>query len=114
MELGGPTPGRDYDVLDVAGRVLLDGRLEVSLLGDFQPQAGQTLHLFDWGTLAGTFEEVDWPSLGSGLAWDASGLYEAGRITVVPEPSALAVLGLGLAAAPVRRWRQDPARTQEP
>ncbi|MBM4017263.1 MAG: PEP-CTERM sorting domain-containing protein [Planctomycetes bacterium] len=67
-----------------------------------------------WGTLAATLEEVELPSLDPGLAWDASGLHETGRITAVPQPSALAVLGLGLAAALVHCWRQDPARTQEP
>lgn len=99
VELGGTTPGTEYDVLDFGGRALLDGTLAIALIEGFVPQAGERFDIlnFNPAALAGAFEAVELPTLPNGLVWDRSGLYTEGVIAVVPEPATLALLGLGLA-----------------
>jgi hypothetical protein len=106
MEIGGTTPGAEYDVLDVAGRLRLGGTLDVTLVYGFQPRFGQTFDLFHWGSLEGEFDQVNLPTLGAGLAWDASLVLDTGVITVVPEPATLSLLGLGAIGALLRRKRK--------
>ena len=98
MELGGRTPGGLYDTLGVAGLLGLGGALDVALLGGFAPVYGDTFDLLDWGSLGGTFNDVNLPALGGGLAWDTSALYTSGTVGVVPEPATLALVALGAAA----------------
>jgi hypothetical protein len=109
MELGGRTPGGQYDVLDVAGDLGLGGTLDVALIYGFVPHAGDAFDLFNWGGVAGEFEAVNLPALGGGLGWDTSNLYSTGTVSVVPEPAALALLALGAAALLRRR---SPARVR--
>ncbi|MCX5654104.1 MAG: PEP-CTERM sorting domain-containing protein, partial [Planctomycetota bacterium] len=104
-ELAGTTPAAQYDQVSVGGLAALDGTLDVVLLGGFSPAYGDTFNLFDFGDFAGSFDAVNLPALGGGLAWDASGLYSTGSIQVMPEPATLALVGLGLAASLLRRRR---------
>ena len=87
MELGGTTPGTQYDQLHVAGALALNGMLDVELVdlgsGVFAPHAGNSFDLLDWGTLSGTFSTIQLPALGSGLAWNTSQLYTSGVLSVV-------------------------------
>lgn len=85
MELGGMTPGAQYDQLLVSGALSLGGALEVSLINGFYPVAGQSFNLLDWGSLAGAFSALTLPSL-TGLAWNTSQLYTTGVLTVVAAP----------------------------
>ena len=96
MELGGTVGGTGYDQIDFAGRGHLGGALTLASYGGFTPGMGQSFDLFD-GIWDGTFASVDLPTLSDGLRWDASALYTTGvvRVQSVPEPSALAALGLG-------------------
>jgi hypothetical protein len=103
MELGGTAAGTGYDQIDVAGSLTLGGTLDVALIYGFEPQAGQTFDLLDWGSVRGEFNAVDLPALGEGLAWEASGLYSSGVLRVVPEPATLSLLALGGAAMMARR-----------
>ncbi|MGA2033237.1 MAG: kelch repeat-containing protein, partial [Thermoguttaceae bacterium] len=95
MELAGPMPGSQYDRIDVTGQLDLAGALDVVLLDGFGPQAGEAFKLFD-GAMSGTFSRVSLPALSNGLSWDTSNLYATGTISVTPEPSALALLGIGV------------------
>lgn len=81
MELGGMTPGAQYDQLLVSGALSLGGSLEVSLINGFSPIAGQSFNILDWGSLVGTFSALNLPSL-TGLAWDTSQLYTTGVLSV--------------------------------
>jgi T5SS/PEP-CTERM-associated repeat protein len=85
IELAGTTPGAEYDQIVVIGNLALDGTLEVSLINDFIPSAGQSFNLLDWGGLAGTFSSLTLPAL-SGLAWNTSQLYTTGVISVAAAP----------------------------
>ncbi len=86
MELGGTAPGTQYDQLRVTGALTLNGTLDVQLVnlgaGLFSPHAGQSFDILDWGSLSGTFSTLQLPTLGSGLAWDTSGLYTTGVLSV--------------------------------
>ncbi|MEO5341560.1 MAG: hypothetical protein H7837_13770 [Magnetococcus sp. MYC-9] len=62
IQIGGTTPGpgspnvdSGYDQLQISGTANLDGRLTVSLLGGFQPQAGQIFDIMTYGTTSGHF-----------------------------------------------------------
>jgi hypothetical protein len=71
----------------------------------FQPRAGDVFDIMDWGSVSGTFNDVNLPVLTSGLAWDASDLYRTGELKVLPEPATLSLLALG-ALAMIRRRRK--------
>jgi hypothetical protein len=51
MEIGGTTPGSDYDRLSVAGSATLDGTLDVSLINGFMPTAGQPFTILAAGSI---------------------------------------------------------------
>jgi T5SS/PEP-CTERM-associated repeat protein len=87
MELGGTTPGTEYDQLRVAGALTLNGTLDVQLVdvggGTFSPHAGNSFDLLDWGSLSGTFSAIQLPALSGSLAWNTSQLYTSGVLSVV-------------------------------
>ena len=101
--------GIGFDRYQVAGRLTFGGALNVVLLGNYQPQAGQRFDLFDWGSAQGSFDVISYAAapLAAGLAWDSSRLYTTGElsVTAVPEPAPTAMLlaGLGLLAVLARR-----------
>ena len=63
MEIAGPDPGQ-FDVLHVTGDSVLDGTMEVQMLGNFLPAAGQTFDLLQLdGSVSGDFSEITFPDL---------------------------------------------------
>ena len=82
IELGGLTRSSQYDVLDVNGLATLGGELEVLLINGFSPAGGNTFDVIDWNSRSGEFDDLDLPSLASGLLWDTSALYTAGTLAV--------------------------------
>jgi hypothetical protein len=82
IELGGLTPGAQYDQVHVAGQLLLGGTLTVSDINGFTPAANNSFDILDWGTLSGTFSTIVLPSLSGGLAWNTSQLYTAGILSI--------------------------------
>ena len=117
IQLGGLAAGTQYDQLAVTGNTALDGALDVTLVNDFAPIAGETFVLLSWGTESGAFSMINLPPL-DGFMWDTSNLYNNGTITVVPEPATF-IMGIVLAirrcsaahlrkgTAPVLRATQD-------
>ena len=59
----------------MAGQLTLGGALNLILYNGFQPAAGSSLHIFDWGTLSGAFSSVQLPALPSTMAWSSLKLY---------------------------------------
>jgi hypothetical protein len=81
VELAG-SAGTQYDKLDVNGALALGGALNVSLINGFTPAVGNSFDILDWGALSGTFNALQLPTLGSGLAWNTSQLYSTGVLSV--------------------------------
>jgi hypothetical protein len=79
--------------------VTLDGTLELTFAAEVNlaTQVGRTLRLFDWTGVepTGAF------AISSPYAWDLSNLYTTGEVTLtaIPEPRALSLLSIALAAA---------------
>jgi hypothetical protein len=114
IEIGGTTACTQFDQYTVALKLTLSGpTLNVLLINGFVPAAGQRFDVLNWGTLVGTFGQVNLPALPAGLTWDSSALYTTGELAVngpavsdgdVPLPPwALATLGAGFAALLARR-----------
>jgi probable HAF family extracellular repeat protein len=82
IELGGTTPGSEYDQVHVAGSLSLSGTLAVTLINGFNPVAGISFDVLDWSSLTGTFEALQLPALGGSLSWDTSQLYTTGVLSV--------------------------------
>lgn len=82
IELAGTTLGTDYDQVVVTDLFALDGVLEVLLIDGYAPSAGDSFDILDFGSLTGTFDAVNLPTLGGNLQWDTADLYVDGTISV--------------------------------
>jgi autotransporter-associated beta strand protein/T5SS/PEP-CTERM-associated repeat protein len=83
IELGGVTPGSQHDQIQASGALALGGTLTVSLVNGFNAAAGNSFDILDWAALSGTFSEIRLPALAGPLAWNTSGLYTTGMLSVV-------------------------------
>jgi hypothetical protein len=71
----------NFDGLQVVGDLVIGGTIEISLLEDYLPMAGNEFDILDWtGALSGTFDMVILPSA---INWNTSQLYTQGVISVV-------------------------------
>jgi len=75
IELGGTTPGTEYDRLAVSGAAALGGTLQISYLNGFVPKAGQQFAILTCGSRTGGFASV----LGPG---QYSVVYNSGNVTL--------------------------------
>jgi len=106
-----------FDKYVVAGNLSLGGTLKLISWNGFVAQKGQSFDLLDWGTLTGTFANIDASGfkLAVGSKLDYSQLYTNGTISVaaaVPEPESYAMVlaGLALIGTVVRRRSKAAAR----
>lgn len=79
MEIESPS---SFDKFIVTNESLLAGTLDVSFLGSYAPQAGDSFDLFDWGTVVGDFDILHLPLLAGGLMWDTDQLYTLGALAI--------------------------------
>lgn len=61
VEIGGPTPGSQYDRLAVGSAANLDGTITISFINGFTPMIGQTFTVMTYPSRTGTFANVDVP-----------------------------------------------------
>ena len=67
IDVAGPTPGLEHDVLDVTGTVTLGGGLFVNLIAPFDPAQGQTFSILSTPTpVIGAFDVAFMPALPGG------------------------------------------------
>ncbi len=107
MELGGVTVGVEYDHLEVAGKLIADGTLDIRLLNGFTPSLGDTFDLLGFTSITGSFNTINLPTLASGLAFDTSSLLTTGSIAIVPEPGVAAALLIATPLLAHRRQRRQ-------
>ncbi len=102
IEFAGLTPGTEHDMVTVANDLTLDGQLDVALLDGFTPDLNQVFDIITiGGELTGTFDGLNEDALvGNFGGTDLFITYQAGdgndvALYAVPEPTSLALLGLG-------------------
>jgi len=83
IELGGTTPGTQFDQIHVAQTLSLGGTLQVSLINGFTPALSNTFDILDFGTLTGNFSSIQLPALPGSLTWSTSQLLTTGVLSVV-------------------------------
>ncbi len=67
IDIGGTTPGTQYDQLAVSGAAMLGGRINVSLINGFHPILGNTFQPLTFGSSTGDFGFYNGIVLGNGL-----------------------------------------------
>ena len=84
MELGGLVPGDQHDQLSIGGELTPGGTLQISLIDDLTPQAGDTFGILDFDSISGAeFEQIELPELTGRKVWDTSNLYSTGSVSVI-------------------------------
>jgi len=89
MEIGGDTPGTEYDQLLISGTLdVQDSMLEFVFLNGYMLEAGKTYQLFD-GQVNGQFSQVTGLPTGWQLNYNGDGIF------LVPEPGSWALMLAG-------------------
>jgi hypothetical protein len=108
FQLGAPTTrGVTYDAINVTNLLTLGANTAFTFetLGNYAYADGNTYDLFDWGSAdMSTFDvavlEAALPDLNTAstdLKWNVSNFTLDGTVGVIPEPSASAMLAVGIA-----------------
>lgn len=85
----------DRLVGDGANTLTLGGLLNLNNTG-YTPVLGNQITVFSgWNSITGSFSSITGTDLGGGLSWDTSTLATNGMLTVVPEPGAALLGGIG-------------------
>jgi T5SS/PEP-CTERM-associated repeat protein len=70
IEIGGTTPGSQFDMLDITGAATLHGTLDVSLVDGFSPTVGNLFEVVHAdGGIFGGFDTVSLPTIPNGMGW---------------------------------------------
>jgi hypothetical protein len=70
IEIGGTTPGSQFDMLDITGAATLHGTLDVSLVDGFSPTVGNLFEVVHAdGGIFGGFDTVSLPAIPNGMGW---------------------------------------------
>ena len=84
IEIGGTTPGTEYDQLVVKGTASMAGTLNVSLIDEFSPQLGDAFTILPYGNRSGGFNTMNLPD---GYRWGVNYGYSGLTITVLERGS---------------------------
>ena len=85
MEIEGNMPCSGHDQTSVAGTLTINNAtLQIVLLNGYLPQFGERFDILDWGSLTGSFGNIDTSNapLPHPLAWDSSQLHLSGELVV--------------------------------
>lgn len=106
IEIGGTTPGTDFDLLNVTGTLALDGDLSLSLLGGFTPAFIDTFEIVTSAGLTGLFANVAnggtlltddglasfTVHYGAGSAFNPNSVVLSNFTVTIPEPAGMTLL----------------------
>src|SRR5205823_1268547 len=67
VDIGGLSPGSQYDRLAVGGAATLAGTLNVSMANGYTPNSGNTFQVITYASRSGAFSTVNGLELGNGL-----------------------------------------------
>lgn len=103
MEIGGTTPGSEYDTITVGGTFDLgSSTLNVVFINGFVPQPSDFFQFFNATSIGGSFAQVNLPAGYNAIGNLAEG--DGFTFAAVPEPATWAALGgLAALAATLRR-----------
>jgi len=86
IEIGGVTVGTQYDRVSASETVTFAGSLNVSLVGGFSPNVGDSFTIVTYGSRTGTFGITNFPPLTGGKAWSLSYNATSAVLAVVFSP----------------------------
>jgi T5SS/PEP-CTERM-associated repeat protein len=114
LQIGGTTPGAEFDQLLVSGDLVLEGMVQVAFIDGFVPHVGDTFSLLSAGGNFVPPAMLDF--LNAPTAFDFSTTITDGVLSVtvnaVPEPSTAILLVAGLVAVGPYRRHRDRYRDQ--
>ena len=70
IEIGGIVADDSYDQLNVSGQFLLDGKLNISLIDNYIPAAGETFDIMTFASQTGDFNSINGLFTGTGVSFD--------------------------------------------
>jgi hypothetical protein len=68
------------------------GVLNLVFPPNFTPAIGDEFSLFSWGSVTSSFSQINTPALPFGESWDLSDIYTTGTVSIVPEPTSIALM----------------------
>jgi hypothetical protein len=101
VEIGGLTPGTQYDRASLTGTAALAGVLNVSLINGFVPLPGDSFTIMTYASRTGTFATVNFPSVGC-IGWRLSYGATALVLTAAAVPEEIA--GLAMTSKTAFSW----------
>jgi hypothetical protein len=69
MEIGGPLPGVQFDLLSITGAADVAGTLEVDLVNDYAPVVGNSFTIMTYDAISGAFDSLSMPLLPNNYGW---------------------------------------------
>lgn len=96
IEIGGTSPGTQYDVLGGTGAKNLNGTLDIQLYNSWVP-AMNDVYTIVTGPITGTFTTVNYPTLPAGLGWNLSYNANSVVLNIVPNaPTPITLIEFGV------------------
>jgi hypothetical protein len=68
IEVGGTSPGTEFDQLQIAGPAELAGKLTVPFVHAYTPSISQTMQFLTANSITGRFDSISFPNLTGGIA----------------------------------------------
>jgi hypothetical protein len=115
LQIGGTVAGLGYDQLTVTGNLVLNGVVTLSFINGYVPHLGEHYDLFHFGgSFNATEASIQLLNAPSGVQFSTVAGDGVFTVTAVPEPSTLALVGLGgiIFACRWNTARRNPRKTK--